>query len=170
VFQLGCGHAFHKHCIAQWFGNKKKCPECQRLFAKVIGAGPREGTMSWFLEDWALHGHPDSLQTLVVHFEFPSAQDESGRKYSGRKPKCYLPANLQGVVLLELFKVALRRRVMFGLGDSATTNVYRPTFNVHIKTSSRGGQVHHGYPDDSYFQRALGELRDNGVILSDLPA
>ena len=103
---------------------------------------------------------------------------------------------------------------MFGMGESMTFSSYRPTcragmsvnfckhlypsdirFNIHIKTSSTGGETKHGYPDATYFQRpklrgavtehctrhavtcrqffpplgrSLSELKANGVNLMDL--
>eukprot|EP00439_Symbiodinium_sp_Y106_P067788 s985_g11.t1 len=57
---------------------------------------------------------------------------------------------------------------MFGMGESMTFSSYRPTFNIHIKTSSSGGETKHGYPDETYFHRSLGELKANGVSLTDL--
>lgn len=169
VFQLTCGHAYHQGCLAQWFNQRKRCPQCQKDYGKVLGDQPARGSFSWYLEDSTLPGHPDARQTIVIQFDFPSGTDEKGITYDGRKPKGYLPCNAQGIVLLELFKVAFRRRVMFGLGDSMTFGAYRPTFNIHIKTSMHRGATGHGYPDDSYFQRSLGELRTNGVTILDLP-
>lgn len=169
VFELKCGHAYHTDCLRQWFQQRKRCPQCQQDFGKVMGAQPRTGSMRWFLEDFSLPGHPEAKQTIVVQFDFPPGQDESGRQYDGRKPKGYLPCNAQGIVLLELFKLAFRRCVMFGMGTSLTYDTYRPTFNIHIKTSTRRGQAGHGYPDDSYFERAMDELRSNGVFIANLP-
>merc|ERR1712050_744153 len=106
---------------------------------------------------------------IVVKFDFPPGVDQSGRPYFGRQETGYLPGNVQGVLLLELFKVAFQRCVMFGLGNSMTFGTYRPTFNIHVKTSRTGGMTGHGYPDKGYFGRCLDELRSNGVTLNDLP-
>ena len=63
---------------------------------------------------------------------------------------------------------SLRRRVMFGLGISAEKRIYRPTFNVHLKTAPEGGAENHGFPDETYFQRAMEELTSSikSIILS----
>lgn len=167
VFQLRCGHLFHAPCLEEWFKSKQRCPQCQTNFGKVIGNGPRVGSMSWRTEQMRLPGHPESAGSIVVEFDFPPGTDESGARYEGRRERGYLPGNATGCLLLELFKTALCRRVMFGLGNSMTTGAYRPTFNIHIKTSVGGGAVKHGYPDPDYFQRAFEELRNAGVSVAD---
>jgi len=168
AFQLRCKHVYHQECIEHWFNNKKRCPKCQQDFGKVIGHQPRMGSMNWHFVDESLPGHEDAKETIVVHFIFPKGFDEHGREYQGRSNKCFLPADNEGFVLLELFKVAFRRRVMYGLGQSLSRNIYRPTFNIHIKTNRKRGVEGHGYPDPSYFARALEELRANGVTVADL--
>jgi len=168
VFELQCGHAYHTDCISHWFKQRRRCPQCQKDFGKVVGDQPRVGTLQWHLERFPLPGH-DARETIVIQFEFPAGTTVEGTQYDGRKPKGYLPGNAQGVLLLELFKVAFRRCVMFGLGNSMSFGTFRPTFNIHIKTSTHRGTAGHGYPDDSYFKRALEELQTNGVTLADLP-
>lgn len=168
VFQLNCGHAYHSACLEQWFETRRRCPECQKDFGKIIGDQPRTGCLEWHTEQFPLPGHR-AEETIVFEFNFPAGTSDAGDCYEGRRPKGYLPGNVQGAILLELFKVAFRRRVMFGLGNSMTTGRYRPTFNIHIKTSTHRGAVGHGYPDDDYFRRSLEELRTNGVTMADLP-
>lgn len=169
VFELQCGHNYHTDCIKHWFGQRKRCPQCQKDYGKVVGDQPRRGSMSWGLENFALAGHQDWKQTIVVCWNFPGGSDLSGRAYNARNEKGYLPCNAQGIVLLELFKLAFKRCVMFGLGTSMSLGSYRPTFNIHIKSSTNRGAAHHGYPDDSYFERSLDELRSNGICIADLP-
>lgn len=169
VFRLECGHVYHANCLETWFATRRRCPECQKDFGKVTGDQPRVGCLEWHTEQFPLPGHDRTNQTIVIEFSFPAGTSDAGEAYDGRRPKGYLPGNVQGVVLLELFKVAFRRRVMFGLGHSMTLGTYRPTFNIHIKTSTHRGAVGHGYPDDDYFQRCLQELQTNGVTMGDLP-
>lgn len=169
VFELNCGHCYHAECINQWFASKRRCPQCQKDFGKVVGNQPRRGSFQWHLERFSLPGHKDAADTIVIQFEFPRGINEEGQEYDGRKPKGYLPGNAQGIILLELFKVAFRRCVMFGIGNSMSYGTFRPTFNIHIKTSTSRGATGHGYPDDSYYKRALEELRTNGVTMADLP-
>jgi len=169
VLQLECGHAYHVGCIRQWFAEKKRCPTCQRDFGKIVGNQPRIGEMRWHHEDFVLPGHFGSAGTFVVEFFFPEGRDDHGVAHGKRKARGYLPCNVQGAVLLELFKVAFRRRVMFGLGHSFATESYRPTFNIHLKTSTSSGVAGHGYPDEDYFERAMEELALNGITRADLP-
>lgn len=169
VFQLHCGHAYHCGCLSQWFEQRRRCPECMQNYGKIVGAQPREGTMDWQDEPFALPGHPGVSQTFVIVFDFPPGVDPSGQSHKGRRLKCYLPCNLQGVVLLELYKVAFKRCVMFGIGNSMTTGSFCPTFNIHVKTNSRSFGSSYGFPDPEYFPRCLEELRTNGVLVSDLP-
>eukprot|EP00928_Gymnodinium_smaydae_P040929 TRINITY_DN27719_c0_g1_i1.p1 TRINITY_DN27719_c0_g1~~TRINITY_DN27719_c0_g1_i1.p1 ORF type:complete len:507 (+),score=52.84 TRINITY_DN27719_c0_g1_i1:45-1523(+) len=166
-FQLACGHVFHKACLQQWWDRKKRCPQCQRDFGKAQGEQPREGTMRWCVAPFSLEGMPHGTPTLLVDFSFPPGVDRAGVAYKGRKERCFLPGNTQGILLLELFKVAFRRCVMFGLGSSMSLGVYRPTFNIHVKTSMCGGRANHGYPDDDYFARTMQELQSNGVSIAD---
>lgn len=168
VFKLVCGHVYHNQCLEKWFETRRRCPECQKDFGKVIGDQPKVGCMEWHTEQFPLPGHPRTKETIVVEFTFPPGTSDTGKPHEGRRPKGYLPGNVQGVILLELFKVAFRRRVMFGLGESMTLGTYRPTFNIHIKTSTQRGATGHGYPDDDYFQRSLEELRTNGITMADV--
>lgn len=169
VLELLCGHVYHVECIKHWFQEKRRCPQCQRHFGKILGTQPRVGRMCWHCEPFALPGHPGSSESIVVDFHFPAGLDDSEVRYRGRKNRCYLPGNAQGIILLELFQVAFRRRVMFGLGHSLTTEAYKPTFNIHIKTSTDKGATSHGYPDHTYFERVMEELHANGVTRADLP-
>jgi len=168
VFELQCGHIYHGRCLQQWFETRRRCPECQKDFGKVTGDQPRIACLEWQMKPYALPGQR-SKETIEFEFMFPPGTSDEGRAYEGRRPRGYLPGNIQGVILLELFKVAFRRRVMFGLGNSMTTSSYRPTFNIHIKTSTHRGAAGHGYPDDDYFQRCVKELQTNGVTMVDFP-
>ena len=46
-----------------------------------------------------------------------SGRDDENKAYRGRTEGGYLPLHPQGLLLLELFKIAFRRRLMFGLGN-----------------------------------------------------
>lgn len=168
VFALRCGHAYHTDCLQRWFSERRRCPRCLQDFGKMVGKQPRNGTLTWHMERHPLDGVFDAKQTIVIEFHFPRGLDDDGKPFDGRNPRGYLPCNTQGILLLELFKVAFKRRVMFGLGTSMSFGSYRPTFNIHIKTSTRGGATKHGYPDPDYFARALDELKTNGVTFADL--
>ena len=73
VFALDCEHVYHTACLRQWFNQRKRCPQCQKEFGRVIGVGPRTGTLEWFLDPSSLPGHEDSKQMIVIQFDFPRA-------------------------------------------------------------------------------------------------
>ncbi|CAK9090420.1 Probable E3 ubiquitin-protein ligase DTX3 (Protein deltex-3) (Deltex3) (RING finger protein 154) (RING-type E3 ubiquitin transferase DTX3), partial [Durusdinium trenchii] len=169
VFRLQCGHVYHTECLKKWFEQRASCPLCLKGFGKVIGNQPRNGSFQWYVDtNMQLPGHMNAKNTIVIQFDFPPGTDDDGRGYPGRREKGYLPCNCQGILQLELFKVAFQRRVMFGLGTSMASGKYKPTFNIHIKTKSRGGATQHGYPDPDYFQRSLDELKSMGISIADL--
>lgn len=124
--------------------------------------------MSWRLDSRVrLAGHPDSF-TIVLTFRFPGGRDSNGESYRGRSQQAYLPHNESGKLLLALFQLAFRRRVLFDLRVSATDQKYWPAFNIHLKTAISGGPERFGFPDDGYCQRAIEELRQNGVTIAEL--
>lgn len=170
VFQLQCGHVYHTDCLKKWFEQRASCPVCLKKFGKVVGTQPRTGTFQWQRDpNIQLQGNINATGAIVIQFKFPPGKDDDGRPYPGRTEDGYLPCNCQGIIQLELFKVAFRRRVMFGLGTSMATGRFKPTFNIHIKTKPGGGAPRHGYPDPDYFRRSLDELKNAGVSVADLP-
>eukprot|EP00435_Cladocopium_sp_Y103_P015700 s2524_g3.t2 len=130
------------------------CGSNKLTTAIQVGTQPRTGSFQWHVDHTVqLPGHMGARGAIMILFEFPPGTDDAGRPYPGRREKGFLPNNCQGIIQLELFKVAFRRRVMFALSTSLTTGRFKPTFNIHIKTKSRGGAAQHGYPDNDYFQR-----------------
>mmetsp|Transcript_56073 Transcript_56073/g.103775 ORF Transcript_56073/g.103775 Transcript_56073/m.103775 type:complete len:482 (+) Transcript_56073:70-1515(+) len=166
--ELSCKHSYHEGCLRDWFKTKKICPQCQAAYGKIHGNQPDVGKMAWWIEDDSKNGKGGG-SFLAIDFCFQTGVDKNGQRYEARKERAYLEVNTQGFVLLELFKVAFRRQVMFGLGMRHKNNSYAPTFNIHVKSSKQGGMARHGYPDNTYFGRCLGELSQNGVNISDLP-
>jgi len=168
VVQLACEHPFHEACLARWFQERRRCPTCKRCFGHLVGDQPDVGTMTWRLDSSVrLHGFPDSF-TIVLRFSFPPGRDPAGQQYRGRTQQAYLPHSESGKLLLELFQLAFRRKVLFSLRVSATDSKYWPAFNIHLKTAISGGPERFGYPDEGYFQRVMDELRENGVTVADL--
>jgi len=113
--------------------------------------------------------------TIRVEFSFNGgcskfAKDDRGRDkyYHPRKETGFLPLNKWGTELLELFKIAFRRRIMFGLGERIAKQQFAPTFNIHLKTNLHYGASAHGYPDPTYDARTREELKDNGVTVEDI--
>ncbi|CAE7551557.1 DTX3 [Symbiodinium necroappetens] len=168
VIELFCGHAFHEACLNRWFEESRRCPTCKRRFGHLVGNQPGVGSMSWRLDSrLRLAGHPDSF-TIVMNFRFPGGRDAKGEPFAGRSQQAFLPHDEQGKLLLALFQLAFRRRVMFDLRVSATDEKYWPAFNIHLKTALAGGPERFGFPDESYSQRVLEELRQNGVTVAEL--
>ncbi|CAD7974025.1 unnamed protein product [Amoebophrya sp. A25] len=98
-----------------------------------------------------------------------SSTTNNMRFYHGRKETAFLALNREGTTLLEMFKIAFKRRVMFGLGERLTTGTFAPTFNIHLKTRlDPVGAQRHGYPDEGYYGRTMQELKDNHVELEDI--
>mmetsp|Transcript_22991 Transcript_22991/g.42305 ORF Transcript_22991/g.42305 Transcript_22991/m.42305 type:complete len:999 (-) Transcript_22991:7-3003(-) len=169
VVQLFCGHAFHEACLARWFEERRNCPACKRRFGHLVGRQPCVGTMAWHLDSTLrLPGSSESF-TVVLDFNFPAGVDSLGQRYRGRSQRAYLPHDEQGKLLLELFRLAFQRRVLFDLRISSGSDAkYWPAFNIHLKTQVSGGPERHGYPDDGYFHRVMEELKDSGVTVAEL--
>jgi len=167
-----CGHNFHTKCFEAWMKKKMTCPICNAKLGKVIGNQPIVGKMEYYKDDGGIAGVNEGEVVdsyFVVKFNFPPGVDENGKLYESRRETGFLQDDAQGRILLELFKIAFKRRVMFGLGDSMRTGTYKPTFNVHLKTTRKPRGAHrHGFPDEGYFSRTLKTLEDNGVTIEDM--
>lgn len=168
VRRLQCGHLFHDGCLSRWFDERLECPTCKHRFGTIVGNQPRIGSLAWTTEASALPGSLPQVGTIVVSIYFPRGVDEQGSEFAERREKAYLPDDARGRLLLALFQLAFRRRVLFGLGLSMKLGIRRATFNIHLKTARRGGPTLHGYPDDAYFERCLEELHANGVAVEQL--
>jgi len=163
-----CGHLFHRLCVASWFAQKQTCPMCNVQVGKITGCQPKHATMQWYIDTGGIAASEVDTY-IVVRFYFPDGKDDQGQRYHGRHDIGFLHDNVEGRVLLEMFKVAFRRRVMYGLGISMTNQRYKPTFNVHLKTTRKDkGPAGHGYPDEDYFNRTYDTLEANGVHLCDI--
>lgn len=78
---------------------------------------------------------------------------------------CFLfPLLLPGQVL-ELLKVAWKRRLIFTVGTSSTTGETDTVVwnEIHHKTEMDRNVTGHGYPDPNYLQNVLAELAAQGV-------
>lgn len=220
-----CQHEYHKKCLETWLKQKPCCPNCMISFGKRIGKGPKHGKMTWekvsgqipgeecdhyvrvrfempSVEDADLFearkmGKTDEDGNVTTVFSAKDAKwvEKMGQKYSGQTQTGYLPYTEKGLTLLELYKIAFKRRSMFSLGDSLTamapflvdidenrkdtdgvlhkTDETRkipmiwPTFNIHMKTSRNGGDSKHGYPSTNWFATYVDECKTNDVTYKD---
>lgn len=73
-----------------------------------------------------------------------------------------LPSSWQ---VLELLKVAWKRRLIFTVGTSSTTGETDTVVwnEIHHKTEMDRNLTGHGYPDPNYLQNVLAELAAQGV-------
>eukprot|EP00928_Gymnodinium_smaydae_P043347 TRINITY_DN29063_c0_g1_i1.p1 TRINITY_DN29063_c0_g1~~TRINITY_DN29063_c0_g1_i1.p1 ORF type:complete len:653 (+),score=115.54 TRINITY_DN29063_c0_g1_i1:268-1959(+) len=163
-----CGHQFHSPCLKQWFQKIARCPVCNDACGKLLGSGPKVGTLSWKQIDTQLPGF-SRWNTIQLCMMFPPGIDDDGQSYLGRSEVAYLPNNEQGKMLLRLFIVAFKRRLLFGLGHSLSRGTRMPIFNIHLKTRVLGGAARHGYPDDSYIDRTFQELSGYGICVESAP-
>lgn len=79
-------------------------------------------------------------------------------------PSFLFPLLLPGQVL-ELLKVAWKRRLIFTVGTSSTTGETDTVVwnEIHHKTEMDRNVTGHGYPDPNYLQNVLAELAAQGV-------
>eukprot|EP01100_Stratorugosa_tubuloviscum_P006838 TRINITY_DN28_c0_g1_i1.p1 TRINITY_DN28_c0_g1~~TRINITY_DN28_c0_g1_i1.p1 ORF type:complete len:339 (+),score=56.93 TRINITY_DN28_c0_g1_i1:49-1017(+) len=168
----GCvNHYFHKDCICECYSNKfLRCPVCLNLFGIRKGNQPY-GTMHVSINKSLFCQGYTNEPTIVVQYNFPNGtqnieHESPGSSYLGTARTGYFPATKEGFKVLYLLLIAWQRRLLFTIGTSLTTganNVVRWN-GIHHKTSTSGGEVSFGWPDNSYFNRVKLELAQFGVI------
>lgn len=78
--------------------------------------------------------------------------------------RAYLPNSQEGQELLKLLEIAFERRLCFTIGTSNTTGQDNAiVWNIHHKSSNRGGVTSHGFPDPDYLNRLRLELKSFGI-------
>lgn len=67
--------------------------------------------------------------------------------------------------VLELLRVAWKRRLIFTIGTSSTTGESNTVVwnEIHHKTEMSSNTSGHGYPDPNYLDNVLAELAAQGV-------
>ena len=81
-------------------------------------------------------GHPVRLGKRALHNFSTKPGVEDWRPILNRPPTtAYLPLSFEGSVLLEMYKLAWQRRVMFGIHDRVQLRGHGITFGVHVRTS-----------------------------------
>ncbi|XP_036164733.1 probable E3 ubiquitin-protein ligase DTX2 isoform X2 [Myotis myotis] len=140
-----CSHAFHLLCLLAMYCNGNKdgslqCPSCKTIYGEKTGTQPR-GKMEVFSFQVSLPGHED-CGTILIVYNIP-----------------------HGIQVLELLKVAWKRRLIFTVGTSSTTGETDTVVwnEIHHKTEMDRNVTGHGYPDPNYLQNVLAELAAQGV-------
>nr|XP_008256196.2 probable E3 ubiquitin-protein ligase DTX2 isoform X2 [Oryctolagus cuniculus] len=170
-----CSHAFHLLCLLAMYCNGNKdgslqCPSCKAIYGEKTGTQP-QGKMEVFKFQVSLPGHEDCGTILIVYSIAHGIQGPEhpnpGKPFTARgfPRQCYLPDNAQGRKVLELLKVAWKRRLIFTVGTSSTTGETDTVVwnEIHHKTEMDRNVTGHGYPDPNYLPNVLAELAAQGV-------
>eukprot|EP00386_Alphamonas_edax_P001220 GDKI01003540.1.p1 GENE.GDKI01003540.1~~GDKI01003540.1.p1 ORF type:complete len:499 (-),score=134.82 GDKI01003540.1:205-1701(-) len=172
-------HYFHRGCILDYAKHAASkggfcCPVCKTMQIQGRGDCPR-GTMTW--QTYAPHNPEgircagnESFGTILITYTLPNGlqgphHSTPGAPYKGATRTAYIPDTLQGRVMLKLLVKAFERGHTFTIGQSVTTGRENQVVwaSIHHKTRMEGGEVQHGWPDPSYFERLEAELRAKGV-------
>ncbi|XP_025906011.1 probable E3 ubiquitin-protein ligase DTX2 isoform X2 [Nothoprocta perdicaria] len=170
-----CQHCFHMLCVLAMYCNGNKdgslqCPSCKTIYGEKTGTQPK-GKMEVSTFPQSLPGHKDCGTIQIVYHISRGIQGPEhpnpGMPYTARGfPRyCYLPDNEKGRKVLELLKVAWRRRLIFTVGTSSTTGESNTVVwnEIHHKTEMDTNLSGHGYPDPNYLDNVLAELAAQGV-------
>ncbi|XP_041881942.1 probable E3 ubiquitin-protein ligase DTX2 isoform X2 [Corvus kubaryi] len=170
-----CQHSFHMLCMLAMYSNGNKdgslqCPSCKTIYGEKTGTQPK-GKMEVSTFPQSLPGHMDCGTIRIVYHISRGIQGPEhpnpGMPYTARGfPRyCYLPDNEKGRKVLELLKVAWKRRLIFTVGTSNTTGESNTVVwnEIHHKTEMDSNLSGHGYPDPNYLDNVLAELAAQGV-------
>ncbi|KAM9257435.1 putative E3 ubiquitin-protein ligase DTX2 isoform 2-T2 [Cariama cristata] len=170
-----CQHSFHMLCVLAMYSNGNKdgslqCPSCKTIYGEKTGTQPK-GRMEVSTFPQSLPGHKDCGTIQIVYHISRGIQGPEhpnpGMPYTARGfPRyCYLPDNEKGRKVLELLRVAWKRRLIFTVGTSSTTGESNTVVwnEIHHKTEMDTNLSGHGYPDPNYLDNVLAELAAQGV-------
>ncbi|XP_068765614.1 probable E3 ubiquitin-protein ligase DTX2 isoform X8 [Struthio camelus] len=170
-----CQHSFHMLCVLAMYCNGNKdgslqCPSCKTIYGEKTGTQPK-GKMEVSTFPQSLPGHKDCGTIQIVYHISRGIQGPEhpnpGMPYTARGfPRyCYLPDSEKGRKVLELLKVAWKRRLIFTVGTSSTTGESNTVVwnEIHHKTEMDTNLSGHGYPDPNYLDNVLAELAAQGV-------
>ncbi|XP_033924642.1 probable E3 ubiquitin-protein ligase DTX2 isoform X4 [Melopsittacus undulatus] len=170
-----CQHSFHMLCMLAMYSNGNKdgslqCPSCKTIYGEKTGTQPK-GKMEVSTFPQSLPGHRDCGTIQIVYHISRGIQGPEhpnpGMPYTARGfPRyCYLPDNEKGRKVLELLRVAWKRRLIFTVGTSSTTGESNTVVwnEIHHKTEMNTNLSGHGYPDPNYLDNVLAELAAQGV-------
>jgi len=163
-----CDHSLHNKCLSAMIGTGThfQCPDCQRIYGVRQGDQPKSGKMrAWVDGSISLAGY-ENEGAVVVEYSFTSGHTEDIKMYNATAfpRKAYFPDNNQGNLIVDLLKIAFKRRLVFTIGMSSTTGLDNCVIwnDIHHKTSLARNDAH-GYPDPGYLDRVIDELKNKGV-------
>ena len=175
-----CSHLFHVVCIGTMLdsmGNMKlnehslSCPICQTIHGVKTGDQPVTGTMNTRVEGYSVPGH-EGHQTIVIRYHFSDGMSETGTMYkaAGFPRVCYIPDSPEGRIVLQLLRLAWKRRLIFTIGTSVTTGRQNCIVwnNIHHKTEPHSNTSGHGFPDPNFLKNIKMELGVQGVTEDEL--
>ena len=142
------------------------CPLCKNPIGILTGNMPRGSMTIGVYDDISIEYKGKIYDVIEIGYNFPSGIVD-GKPYKQRTQTAYLPHNETGLILLRLFIIAFKRRLMFSMGDSVTSGLFGVVFAIHIRTTFNPGP--HGWPDDTYPFRVMGELADKHVEIDSEP-
>ena len=121
-----------------------------------------DGTMTWSIINQACQGF-EKHDTIQISYVFPNGVQENGIPYSGTSRNGYFPNSPEGILLFKMFVLAFERRLPFLVGTSLTTGQQNTVVwaGIHHKSTMGGGPF--GYPDATYFNRVLEELKVRNI-------
>ena len=159
-----------------------KCPACNLVYGVRTGDAPPGHARLYFFRT-ALPGFEEHQLAGSVpgHFvcEFILINGTQGRQhpmpgrpYTGKTLKAYFPqtSDSRGARVVLRILEAYRRRLLFTIGQSATTGLTDVVkfASIHLKTRVTGGAALHAYPDEGYLDRVSAELDEVGVTDEDV--
>ncbi|KAL5251341.1 hypothetical protein ACHWQZ_G016886 [Mnemiopsis leidyi] len=168
---LKCNHHIHTQCLHALISSSNNstsfsCLECQRSYGVRTGNQPTSGKMAVKTDSSISLAGYEQYGTIIVTYNFTSGVGQNGVSYSahGFPRTAYFPDCDDGNDVVDLIKVAFKRRLIFTIGDSVTTGAKNCVVwnDIHHKTSMRRGDTY-GYPDPGYLARVRAELKSKGV-------
>jgi len=160
-FITECNHVFHKSCLYSWFEKAGTCPLCKSTLIESIGK-QTDGKLTIHAKHMSLSGYP-SKGTFTLQFDMFSGvqdhrHDNPGMNFHADMREAYLPIVPETFDTLQLFIKAFYYRKIFSIGLSISRGVGNViTYgSVHLKTELTGP---HGYPDATYLNRVMDELK-----------
>uniref|UniRef100_A0A8C5T8D1 E3 ubiquitin-protein ligase n=1 Tax=Malurus cyaneus samueli TaxID=2593467 RepID=A0A8C5T8D1_9PASS len=175
-----CQHSFHMLCMLAMYSNGNKdgslqCPSCKTIYGEKTGTQPK-GKMEISTFPQSLPGHKDCGTIRIVYHISRGIQVSA--QHTGKQHKLWEPPRkVLGSTaapsfdfpflcqVLELLKVAWKRRLIFTVGTSNTTGESNTVVwnEIHHKTEMDSNLSGHGYPDPNYLDNVLAELAAQGV-------